>query len=280
MGKKKSKSKVYYLPNSFHQNFSGYQTDFMIINGYQTNLMTKTEIQKLKSNSNPKGGNTVSDFTSWIYDSIIPEKKPIQNLEFGKKGENKVLEEIIDEIDKSDNYFKRHYQSFLDDDWVLEFEDLSHSQKEVFKISSLRFNGGAIYGKPDIVYRNRRNNDRIIVEVKTTGSNTNIPHGGWYNLQCQLWSYAHIDNFKDSSNIFLMGDIRLRRFVNRTTYYNHGRKVETPSHYSYTHSGISPRWRFIKEGKINSAHKEVDMFHQQCKMIFELYGGEYIQSFS
>ena len=32
--------------------------------------------------------------------------------------------------------------------------------------------------------------------------------GGWFNLQCQLWSYSWIDNFIDSPNIFLYEDIR------------------------------------------------------------------------
>ena len=267
MNRKKIKHKAYYLPNSFHKHSSG----------YQTNQLSKTDIQKLKGNSNSKGGNTVSDFTGWIYDSIIPEKKQTQNLEFGKEGEKRVYEEIIDELDKSDEYFKGYYHSFLDDDWALEYEDLSDGQKEVFKISSLRSNGAAIYGKPDIVYRNRKNNDRIIIEVKTTSYNTDIPRGGWYNLQCQLWSYAHIDSFKDSENIFLMGDIRRRRFMRGNTLKLHGKKVNTPSHYSYTPSGVFPRWRFKKGGEINTAHKEVNMFHQQCKMIFELYGGEYFE---
>jgi hypothetical protein len=264
--RKKSKPNSNYLPNSFHQNFSG----------YVTNTIPERDIQKLKNNKQPRGGNTVTDFTSWIYDSIIPERNYSQNIKDGKEGEKRVYEEIVDNIDKSDDYFRRHYKGFLDNDWILEYEDLSDEKKKTYKISRLKFNNNPIFGKPDIVYRNRKTNDRIIIEVKSTNYYTNIPFGGWYNLQCQLWSYSHIDEFKDSNNIFLMGDIRIKRFNKRRVLYFYEKKIEYPPEYLYSHSGIYPRWRFIKEGKVNTNHENVNKFHEQCKMIFQIYGGEYV----
>lgn len=263
--RKKSKHKSNYLPSSFHQNFSG----------YITNIISESDIQKLQNNKNPEGGSTVTDFTSWIYDSIIPERNYSQNLKDGKEVEKNIYKEIVNNLDKSDNYFKRQYNGFLNDDWVLEYEDLSDEPKKIYKISKLKLNNKPIFGKPDIVYKNKKTNDRIIVEIKSTNYNTIIPPGGWYNLQCQLWSYSHIDDFKDSNNIFLMGDIRIKHFNKRRVLYQYNKKIEYPPEYSYSPSGISPRWRFIKEGKINTDHKEVNSLHEQCKLIFQIYGGEY-----
>lgn len=251
--KKKKKKKIEkksnfnFLPSSFYENFGG----------YYTNIIKQKDIQKLEENIFFKRGNRVSDFTGWIYDSIIPKRDNTINFIEGKKTEK----ELFDKIDKSDSYFKSQYSGFLTNDWVLEFEDLSDRKKKSFQISNLIVNNEPLIGKPDIVYRNKNNNDRIIIEIKSTSYRTDIPLGGWFNLQCQLWAYSQIDEFKSSKNIFLMGDIRIRK-------------------YGYSNqkaSNVRPKWRIKKHGELYLDHEEVRKFHEQCKMIFEMYGGEYHQ---
>ena len=151
--------------------------------------------------------------------------------------------------------------------------------KKTFKISRLKINEEPLFGRPDIVYKNRKNNDRIIIEVKSTRYDKNIPVGGWYNLQCQLWSYSHIDDFKDSNNIFLMGDIRIRKLTSarKSVIYIGDEKLEILPEITSYPAGVTPKWRFKKEGKINTQHDKVNQFHEQCKMIFQMYGGEYIE---
>lgn len=265
--KKKSKSKSQYLSSSFYQNFVG----------NQTNIITREDLNKLIINHPSNIGNRVSDFTDWIYDSIIPKRDNKQSLKEGTIVEKLLYEDLIHNIDKSDNYFKREYRGFLNDDWVLEYQDLSDDNKKTFKISRLKIHNEPLYGRPDIVYRNRKNNDRIIIEVKSTKYNRNIPIGGWYNLQCQLWSYSFIDDFQDSNNIFLMGDIRIRRFTKGNVLYIDNQKLEILPEVSEYPSGVTPKWRFIKEGQINLNHDEVRKLHEQCKMIFQIYGGEYTE---
>jgi hypothetical protein len=267
--KKKSKSKPNYLQNSFFQNFGG----------YRTNIITEEDLIKLKNNSPLKVGNRVTDFTDWIYDSIIPKRDNKKNLKEGTIVEKLLYKDLIFNLDKSDEYFKREYKGFLNDDWVLEYQDLSDDNKKTFKISRLKINEEPLFGRPDIVYKNRKNNDRIIIEVKSTRYDKNIPVGGWYNLQCQLWSYSHIDDFKDSNNIFLMGDIRIRKLttVRKSVIYIGDEKLEILPEITSYPSGVTPKWRFKKEGKINTQHEKVNQFHEQCKMIFQMYGGEYIE---
>jgi hypothetical protein len=263
----KNKSNVNYLPSSFHNKFCG----------YTTKIITKEDIQKLKDNDINDKGNRVTDFTSWIYDSIIP-KRNNNNLEEGKLTEQLIYDNLIRNIDKSDSYFRSQYSKILTSDWDLEFEDLSEGLKNSYSISNLIYNDKPLHGKPDIVYRNIKTNDRIIIEVKSTSSTSQIPLGGWYNLQCQLWSYSQIDHFKSSKNIFLMGDIRIRK-VNypdkKKFVYIGGERINNIPYFTILPSGIYPRWRIKKQGELNLNHKEVKKFHEQCKMIFEIYGGKY-----
>lgn len=268
MKKRKKKSNFNYLPSSFYENFGG----------YHTNIITPEDVQKLKENNCIEKGNRVSDFTDWIYDSIIPKRDNTTNLIEGKSTEQLIYDDIINDLDKSDSYFKRQYSGFLTNDWVLEYEDLSERVKNSFSISSLIVNDKPLYGKPDVVYRNKNTNDRVIIEVKSTRPRTHIPLGGWYNLQCQLWSYSQIDEFKSSKNIFLMGDIRLRKsnYPDQKKYiYIGGERIDNIPYFSISPSGIYPRWRIKKQGELNLDHEQVRKFHEQCIMIFEIYGGKY-----
>ena len=136
-----------YLPNSFIENFGE----------SITNIISEKDIEKLKTNSLITKGNNVSDFTDWIFDTIIPISDLDQHLKDGKTNEKSIYESLIYnvKIDKSDEYFRREYYEILNKDWILEFEDLSENNIP-FKISNLTINNVPLYGKPDIVYRNKR----------------------------------------------------------------------------------------------------------------------------
>lgn len=266
----KNKSIINYLDSSFYEKFGRY---------YTTNIITKEHLQKLKDNCSVEKGNRVSDFTSWIYDSIIPKRDNTHNFEEGKLTEQLIYDEYKDKLDKSDSYFRVQYSEFLTDNWVLEYEDLSDGVKNSYSISNLIVNDKPLNGKPDMVYRNKNTNDRIIIEVKSTGIPiTQIPLGGWYNLQCQLWSYSQIDELKPSKNIFLIGDIRLRKLHypdGKRFIYIGGERIDSIPYFSVSPSGIHPKWRIKKKGELNLNNEEVRKFHEQCKMIFEIYGGKY-----
>ena len=264
--KKKSTHNSNFLSSKFHDNFSS--SEVKILSKYD--LLQITEKSETKNNEFDK--NIVSNFSGWVLKSFIGEKKQ-KKFQEGIKLENILSKDFHHKSkinlnkDLSDEEYRRNTYNFLTDDWELEFEDITSKHNTSFIISNLTHNKEPFYGKPDVVYRNIKTNDRIIVEIKNTNYKTDIPVGGWYNLQCQLWSYSWIDNFKDSPNIFLYGDIR-----KTTTYPNFNgtqTKVSIPSK-------VNPGWRFRKNGKVNSDNIRIKCLHEQCLELFELFGGKFI----
>ena len=218
--------------------------------------LTKNDKFKLSMNGEyTKGkGNNVTDFSNWVFNSLHNKTDRLYNQENGKE-----LEKIIINR-RTENYIRKNYG--ISFDWELEYNDLNQTQNKVYEISNLIFRDKKLYGKPDIVFRNKQNNDRIIIELKSsTGIYVDIPEDGWINMKCQLWSYSYIDEFKDSNNIFLVGDIH-------RVYYHENQII-------FSHEK-SPSWWFKKNGVINFSESGVKEFHNQCVEIFKIYGGRLV----
>ena len=262
MGNKKKKTlhNDKFLSSKFYRNFIPTKTRLMTAQDYQI-IRDSIEIDYSRNN-------TVSSFSSWVLESFV---KPNNNLQDGKKLEKFLSGDDSIKFDRykdpKDENFRRTNYKFLDNDWELEFEDISSHKKKNFKISNLRLNGKELYGRPDVVYRNNKTNDRIIVEIKNPNNFTIIPEGGWYNLQCQLWCYSMIDDFKESPNIFLYGDIR----KTKTLPNWNGTKIiiSEPSE-------LNPSWRIRKNNKLNLENQNVENLHNQCVDLFQFFGGEII----
>jgi len=138
------------------------------------------------------------------------------------------------------------------------YEDVSDNKGKPYEISRLKLNGKSLYGRPDLVLRNKTTKDIMIVEIKHSRlPDENIPLDGWLNLQAQLWCYAFIDEWKDAPNIYLIGNIIQNKF---------GTIVE---------SGIYPRWKIRKNGKLNMESNSVKILHEKCLKLFQIYGGEF-----
>lgn len=246
----------------------------------KTKPLDDYNLRKLKSNllsHQSKRGDRVSDFTGWIYDSLIG-KRSNTSLSDGNRLESIFAKDIYiitydggDYMGGNSNIYekiRRDSYEFLTDEWELEFEDISSKKRNSYEISRLLFNGNKMKGKPDVVYRNTRTNDRIIIEIKNTGIMTNIPVGGWYNVQCQLWAYSWIDDFIDSPNIYLYGDIRTTS--NKTD--SDGRRIM-----KIYPSNFNTFWRIRKNGELNMEKESVAILHEQSQQIFELYGGVFTE---
>lgn len=222
-----------------------------------TSELTLKNIFKLKQNTNYLNkGNNVSDFTNWIFKSLVYEPETFST------NNGLLLEKIVNkEIDyRTEKYFRKNYN--IPYEWELEYHDLNKKNNNKYQISSLTYRDCVLYGKPDMVYRNRTNNDRIIIELKSTsGINVDIPEDGWINMKCQLWSYSFIDKFQDSNNIFLVGDIHRVYFSENQIISGHHK---------------SPSWWFKKNGKINLEEKGINEFFNQCKEVFKIYGGKIV----
>lgn len=250
--KKKKKGLEKFVSYSFYNRLSNSKVEEISI----------LERWLLKKNLQKNKGNFVSDFTNWIYESTIGQKD-YQKCRSGVNNERKVYQKYIyEEADKYLTHFKHKYN--FDDDWIIEYEHISinKSRRPAYRISSLKIDGKPLYGKPDIVLKNIKTNDRIIIEVKST----TVPEWKlfsnkykWLNLQCQLWAYSFIDEFKNSSNLYLIGDIWIK---------NRGKLI---------HHKEPLYWRIRKEGKINLEKRQIRIFHEKCKDIFEnIYGGEIV----
>jgi hypothetical protein len=264
MSKKRKKRKVNklhqasFLSSKFYQSF---------LSG-EVNLLDEISIKKFKNITNEvEKPNFVSSFSGWVLNADKGNGN-INQLKRGNKLEKSLSKKLkYDSISSEEDYRRIKYE-FLDNDWVLEYEDISLKNRRAFKISSLEFNGKPFYGRPDVVYRNIKTNDRIIVEIKNTGTyNNSIPDGGWFNLQCQLWSYSWIDNFIDSPNIFLYGDIR--KMYTLPNWNGTQIKISEPS-------GQNPGWRIRKNGVLNIDNDNINNLHNQCLELFEYYGGDFI----
>lgn len=136
------------------------------------------------------GGNRVTDFTGWIYSLYLPPPKRT-TLDIGKRVER--------EIAKNFGPTPEH------GGWKLIFQDPLIEKAEPFKISTLQVNGQALWGIPDLVFRERKTGRVLIIERKAT--NASIPADGWPNLRAQLWAYGHVDDWVAAPEVLLAGEI-------------------------------------------------------------------------
>lgn len=147
---------------------------------------------------------TVTGFTDWIF-GLYESKRDARKLEQHRQLEREVIANRIPVPEHSR--------------WKLDYDGTSRSKREPLSIPRLLVNGQAIRGKPDLVFREKKNDRVVIVEIKI--SNAFIPSDGWPNLRAQLWAYSKA--YEGTSEILLVGEIwakeaRLRR--RRTLVWN------------------------------------------------------------
>jgi hypothetical protein len=145
-------------------------------------------------------GNRVSDFSSWVFKLCFPRRRMNkESLQIGKETEERLLQR-----NRARRFLNLPEPMPQSRHWELVFRD---PLKEVnpFKISALKVNGHALFGVPDIVYRNQKTGEVMIVEIKA--STAPVPSGGWPNLRAQLWCYAQIDQWRDAPKITLVGQV-------------------------------------------------------------------------
>ena len=120
-----------------------------------TSELTKENKFKLKLRTNYfNKGNNVSDFTNWIFKSLVYKPET-----FSTKDGLLLEKQQLDY--RKEKYFRKNYN--IPYEWELEYHDLNKKNNNKYQISGLTYRDGVLYGKPDMVYRNRTNNDRIII---------------------------------------------------------------------------------------------------------------------
>ena len=137
-----------------------------------------------------KVGQTVTDFTDWIFRLYVPERD-YSSLLRGQQIEREIATLRV--------------PAPVHSRWKLEYNGMSGTDSEAFEISTLKINGTPLRGKPDLVFREKGTKRILIVEVKT--SEADIPSNGWPNMRAQLWAYSKIDAWRDAEEILLVGEV-------------------------------------------------------------------------
>ncbi len=171
-------------------------------------------IERAKTNRPVRVGDTVTDFTDWIYSLYIPKKNE-RSLQLGRRCEKDVQVEKMN-LESNKSLEKDLISIPADSEWKLVYNGMSTSDSAALRISALMVNQQPIFGKPDLVFQEYSSGRILIVEIKI--SEAPIPDGGWPNLRAQLWAYSKIDMWSKARDILLVGEIwgykegfRLRR---------------------------------------------------------------------
>jgi hypothetical protein len=135
-------------------------------------------------------GRTVTAFTDWIFRLYKPQRDYVAL----KRGAHFEREIAIKRV--------RHPQHT---GWKLIYDGMNGSEEHALPISELAINGDPIYGKPDLVFREKKTGRIMILEIKV--SERDIPSDGWPNLQAQLWAYSKIDIWKDAPEVLLVSEV-------------------------------------------------------------------------
>lgn len=140
--------------------------------------------------------NTVTAFTDWIYDLYGRQRIP-SALDHGT-----AMEPLIETKRKALAAARNRWPDSMCE---LIYNGMGENPGPALRISRLRVNGQCLWGRPDLVFRNKKTNEVLIVEIKVTDADP--PHGGWPNLRAQLWAYSLADDFADSPRVCLLSEI-------------------------------------------------------------------------
>ena len=135
-------------------------------------------------------GRAVTNFTDWIYRLYIPHRD-YAALRQGARVEREIE---LTRIPLPAN-----------EKWSLIYNGMGDSLAPALSISELEVDGSPMFGKPDLVFREKRSGRILIVEIKATEAD--IYADGWPNLRAQLWAYSKIDQWKDVNEVILVGEI-------------------------------------------------------------------------
>lgn len=138
----------------------------------------------------PRG--RVTDFSDWVF--RLYNTSNYQSLARGAAAEREIALRRIPRLTHNER-------------WKLIYDGMGEkAQVDPCAISNLSINGRAIYGSPDLVFRDKKEQRILILELKAT-TVPSIPSDGWPNLRAQLWAYSQIDRWADAKEISLVAEI-------------------------------------------------------------------------
>lgn len=148
---------------------------------------------------------TATGFADWVYDLCHPGRNPDGERARQSRKRSRFCEKDIEDFRQRFNKLNRHK---LGRWWTLEFSDPLDGTAQPFLASSLIVQNSPVRCVPDVVLRNVRTKEILIIERKVTIAKLeNIPDEGWPNLRAQLWCYRWIDKWLEAPKLTLIAEI-------------------------------------------------------------------------
>ena len=169
--------------------------------GSQIFTKTTDELLDASKNVRPNHCGNVTDFSDWVYSLYQKGVTP------AKLAQHAAMEVHIDrqrKIEKKNLWRFRSTLSGATPGWKLKYKHFADNNAAPLKISDLKSRAFNLFGKPDLVFSNKKG-VILIVEIKMTSAI--VPKDGWPNLGAQLWAYANADIFKAAPKVLLGAEI-------------------------------------------------------------------------
>ena len=147
---------------------------------------------------------TASKFAQWLYSLYADAFGNAQDREDGKQAEEAILAArrsaytCVDAEILSDSF----------PEWRLVHNGMQMAQGALpnyLTVDDLKIAGEALRVLPDLVYRNQRTGEIIIVEIKH--SRMAIPSNLWPNIWGQLWCYAQLEQVRRAPRVTVVGEV-------------------------------------------------------------------------
>ena len=154
---------------------------------------------------------TASAFANWVYSLYGNPGSDPDALERGLAAEGVILEARTRDLgaQRIISSCGSAYLAKQRPDWRLEHcglhLDPENDQIPFYELDDLVVGNSPLRASPDLLYRNRKTGEVIIVEVKM--SRQPIPPNLWPNVWAQLWCYANIPVARNATQITVVGEI-------------------------------------------------------------------------
>ena len=141
---------------------------------------------------------TVSKFAQWLYSLYADAVGSTKDQEEGKAAEEYILAERRKAYTSTDAEIMHK----MFPEWRLIHNGLDVADESIsrfFTINDLRVGREPLRALPDLMYRNSRSGEIIIVEIKH--SRMIIPNNLWPNIWGQLWCYSQLEQVRKAPKV-------------------------------------------------------------------------------
>jgi hypothetical protein len=147
---------------------------------------------------------TASAFSQWVYSLYAIGYGNEEDRDRGLEREPLIYQTRLEGQGAVDNRFLKGIGS----EWRLIHNGLhmpGQAHVDYFTIDNLLVNREPLKVSPDLIYRQPRLNEVMVVEIKNSAQN--IPPNLWPNVWAQLWCYAQLDVVRNANRASVIGEV-------------------------------------------------------------------------